>query len=137
MRGTRKLPNDTRLGSTLHFTIIARRETRIGESPAVAEVDGYVTANSYEDGQLSEVFVRVSKQHEALGPMMDEWAKAVSVALQHGTPIDVLLEKHVGTRFEPSGAVAGVDGITKCSSPLDLIVRWLLRKYGRMRNQGG
>ncbi len=117
-----KLPN-TREGITLHFAIIAKKEEE------VVEVDGYVTTGEYPDGRLGELFIRVSKELAALGPMMDAWATQFSISLQQGSELELLCSKEIGTRFEPSGAVKGVAGIARCTSPTDLICRWLLKKY--------
>jgi hypothetical protein len=114
----------TRPGVTQHFKIYTR-----GPGGEDLTVDGYVTTGEYADGRLGEVFVKIGKpgSHEA---MYDQWAIAVSLGLQYGVPMRVLLDKHVNTQFEPRGAVQGVAGIKRCSSPLDLICKWLIQKYG-------
>ena len=122
-----RLP-DTRLGLTLHFAIFAKASD--AENAEVVEVDGYVTTGVYENGELGEFFIRVSKGMEALGSGTDAWAKAASIGLQFGVPLGLLCSKEIGTRFEPSGAVVGVEGIKRCTSPHDLIARWLLQTYG-------
>lgn len=122
-----KLPK-TRDGLTLHFTIFAKASD--AEGAPIVEVDGYVTTGVYEDGRLGEFFIRVSKGMEALGPGTDAWAKAASIGLQFGVPLGLLCSKEIATRFEPSGAVVGVEGIKRCTSPTDLIARWLLQTYG-------
>lgn len=124
IRGMREKLSETREGLTLHFAI-----TTLAEDGTLAEVDGYVQTGVYEDGRLGELFLKVGKSGDAIA-VMDQWAISTSVALQYGAPIDVLLGKFVGTRFEPSGAVRGVEGILRCTSPLDLVARWLLVKYG-------
>lgn len=123
-----------RPGFTLHFTIISKLPARTeGEEERVVECNGYVTTGEYPDGRLGEVFICISKatkRLQAMGPMFDEWAKDFSKALQYGAPLDALCDGHIGTRFEPAGPVRGVAGITRCTSPTDLICRWLKAKYG-------
>lgn len=122
-----KLPG-TRNGVTQHFTIISRSR-RSDDADGVQETEGYIQTGEYEDGRLGEIFLKVGKAGSSEA-WHDEWAKCASIAFQHGVPVDVLLDKHVNTRFEPSGAVKGVAGIARCTSPLDLICRWLVAKYG-------
>lgn len=119
-RGVReRIKEATRPGVTQHFTIIT----------LAGEVDGYITTGEYANGQLGEVFVKIGKPggEEA---MFDQWAIAVSVALQYGAPVKELLGKFAYTKFQPAGAVRGVAGIKRCDSPLDLICRYLIDKYG-------
>lgn len=123
-----KLPK-TRHGLTLHFTIFAKESD--DEDAPVVELDGYVTTGVYEeDGRLGEFFVRVAKELAAMGPSLDAWAKAFSCGLQHGVPFELLCGMEIGTRFPPAGAVKGVEGILRCTSPTDLISRWLWKQYG-------
>jgi ribonucleoside-diphosphate reductase alpha chain len=119
-----RLPDD-REGVTLRFRIISNAIDGSG----LYETKGYVQSGVYPDGKLGEIFVKTGKPGgtEAL---LDQWAVSTSVALQYGAPVDELLRKFVGTQFEPSGAVTGVEGIKRCTSPLDLVARYLLMKYG-------
>lgn len=123
----KKLAHTRTEGITLHFVITTRREVP-GGVPLLDEVDGYVTTGLYEDGRLGEIFIRIGKpgSSEAL---FDHWAIAFSVALQHGASVDELCAKFIGTRFEPSGAT-NLREIPRCTSPVDLICRWLRLKYG-------
>jgi ribonucleoside-diphosphate reductase alpha chain len=118
-----KLPKE-RNGITLHFVIHTLQDDK------VVEVDGYIQTGEYESGSLGEVFVKCGKQG---GPqaLLDSWGLSTSFAIQYGAPIEELLGKFVASHFEPSGAVTGVEGIKRCSSPLDLVSRWLLSKYGK------
>lgn len=117
-----RIGEQTRPGVTLHFTIT---------DSAGRETDGYLTTGEYADGRLGEVFVKTGKAGSSAA-MLDQWAIGVSMAIQYGAPLSVLLGKHVGTLFEPAGAVEGVEGIRRCTSPLDLICRYLLRRYGEV-----
>jgi ribonucleoside-diphosphate reductase alpha chain len=114
-----------REGEILRFRIISNAVDGSG----LYETKGYIQSGVYPDGRLGEVFVKVGRPG-ASEALMDQWAISTSVALQHGAPVDELLRKFVGTQFEPSGAVVGVDGIKRCTSPLDLVSRYLLSKYG-------
>jgi ribonucleoside-diphosphate reductase alpha chain len=118
----KRLP-ETRSGTTLKFKIVAK-----DGDDATKEVKGYIQTGEYEDGTLGEIFVKIGKAGSSEA-VFDEWATAASIALQYGAPVSVILGKHAYTQFEPSGAVIGVPGITRCTSPLDLIARFLISKY--------
>lgn len=108
--GSRKKLPKTREGKTHSF--------RVGD------VEGYLTANVHPDGTLGEIFVRMSKQGSFVGGIVDSFAINFSMALQSGTPLDSLVDKFKGTRFEPSG-FTGDTRIPIATSILDYIVRWL------------
>ena len=116
---------DTREGVTQKFKIIARAEDGSG----VYEVKGYVQSGLYADGRLGEVFIKIGKPGSSEA-VYDAWATSTSIALQRGATVDELMQKFLNTRFEPSGAVVDVAGIKRCTSPLDLVARWILAKYG-------
>jgi len=127
-----KLPIE-RPGVTLHFTITARAPEHMqveGQPPKLIDVDGYVRTGVYADGRLGEFFITVGKGAEEFGPAIDRWAEACSIAIQYGAPVDAVLKKSLATRSWPDGPVTGVKSVAKCSSPHDLIARWLLAKYG-------
>lgn len=124
-RGMRKRLEETRIGVTQKFTVIAKDDD--GE---IYEVEGYVQSGLYPDGKLGELFVKIGKAGSS-ETLLDQWAVAVSTALQYGAPVDAFLKKFDNTRFEPSGGVKGVAGITRCTSLVDLIARWALSKYGQ------
>lgn len=126
-----RLPAD-RSGVTQKFTIITRRP----DDDGVVEVDLYLTANTYPDdyanaarrGQLGEVLIRIGKAGHTEA-IYGEWAKTMSHSLQCGVPVDDLFRKHVGTRFDPHGATTH-PMFKRCTSPLDLVSRWILSRYG-------
>jgi hypothetical protein len=53
--------------------------------------------------RLGEVFIKIAKEGSTLSGMCDALATTISVALQHGVPWDVLRDKYMYARFEPSG----------------------------------
>jgi ribonucleoside-diphosphate reductase alpha chain len=116
---------DTREGVTQKFKIIARAEDGSG----VYEVKGFIQSGLHADGRLGEIFIKIGKPGSSES-VYDAWATSTSIALQRGATVDELMQKFLNTRFEPSGAVMDVAGIKRCSSPLDLVARWILKKYG-------
>jgi ribonucleoside-diphosphate reductase alpha chain len=95
---------------------------------AVGGHEGYVTVGLYEDGQPGEIFVRMAKEGSVIAGLMDSFATAVSLALQHGVPLSVLCEKMKGTRFEPSGFTGNPD-IPIATSIMDYLFRWLSLRF--------
>jgi ribonucleoside-diphosphate reductase alpha chain len=86
--------------------------------------EGYVTVGMYEDGRPGEVFIKMSKEGSTLSGVMDGLALTLSMGLQYGVPLKVLVDKLVNTRFEPSGITANPN-IRFVSSVLDYLARWL------------
>jgi ribonucleoside-diphosphate reductase alpha chain len=86
--------------------------------------DGYITVGLYEDGQPGEIFIRMAKEGSVIAGLMDSFATAISLALQHGVPLPVLCDKFKGTRFEPSGFTGNPD-IPIATSIMDYLFRWL------------
>ena len=78
----------------------------------------------YEDGDLAEIFIRISKQGSTLAGLLDAFAIAISIALQHGVPLKVLARKFVYGRFEPAGFTDNPD-IQIATSITDYIFRYL------------
>jgi ribonucleoside-diphosphate reductase alpha chain len=86
--------------------------------------EGYVTVGMYEDNRPGEVFIKMSKEGSTLSGVMDGLALTLSIGLQYGVPLKVLVDKLVNTRFEPSGITANAN-IRFATSVLDYLARWL------------
>jgi ribonucleoside-diphosphate reductase alpha chain len=95
---------------------------------AVGGHEGYITVGLYEDGQPGEIFVRMAKEGSVIAGLMDSFATAVSLALQHGVPLSILCDKFKGTRFEPSGFTGNPD-IPIATSIMDYLFRWLTLRF--------
>src|SRR6185437_11892518 len=52
--------------------------------------EGYVTVGLYPNGQPGEIFVRMAKEGSTISGLMDSFATAASLCLQHGVPLKVL-----------------------------------------------
>jgi ribonucleoside-diphosphate reductase alpha chain len=59
---------------------------------------------------------------------MDSFATMTSLALQHGVPLDLLVNKFTHTRFEPSGFTKNPE-IPMAKSIMDYIFKWLAIKF--------
>ena len=90
--------------------------------------EGYLTVGMYEDQSPGEIFVRMAKEGSVIAGLMDSFATAISLALQHGVPLHVLIEKFKGTRFEPAG-FTGNQEIPIATSIMDYLFRWLAIRF--------
>jgi ribonucleoside-diphosphate reductase alpha chain len=90
----------------------------------VGDAEGYVTAGSYPDNGLGEIFLKVSKQGSTLSGIMDAFSIAVSVGLQYGVPLEDYASKFINMKFEPSGMTNDPD-IRFASSIVDYVFRRL------------
>ena len=70
---------------------------------AVGGAEGYLTAGTYDDGRLGELFLKFGKQGSTLAGVMDAFSIVTSVALQYGVPLETFVEKFTNMRFEPAG----------------------------------
>ncbi len=91
---------------------------------AIAGHEGYITVGLYKDGTPGEVFIRMAKEGSTVAGLMDSFALAVSLAMQHGVPLRLLCDKFQHTRFEPAG-FTGNPEIPIAKSMMDYIFRWL------------
>jgi ribonucleoside-diphosphate reductase alpha chain len=91
---------------------------------SVAGAEGYMTAGSYPDDGLGEVFLKLGKQGSTLAGVMDAFSMAISVGLQYGIPLDSYVAKFTNMRFEPAGLTDDPD-IRLASSVMDYIFRRL------------
>jgi ribonucleoside-diphosphate reductase alpha chain len=91
---------------------------------SVAGAEGYMTASSYPDDGVGEVFLKLGKQGSTLAGVMDAFSMAISVGLQYGIPLDSYVAKFTNMRFEPAGLTDDPD-IRIASSVMDYIFRRL------------
>jgi ribonucleoside-diphosphate reductase alpha chain len=96
----------------------------ITTSFTVGGAEGYMTANSYPDDGLGEVFLKMSKQGSTLAGMMDAFSIAVSVGMQYGVPLETYVSKFTNMRFEPAGLTDDPD-VRLAQSIVDYIFRRL------------
>jgi len=83
-----------------------------------------MTASSYPDDGLGEIFLKMSKQGSTLAGVMDAFSIAISIGLQYGVPLETYVSKFTNMRFEPAGMTDDPD-IRIASSMLDYIFRRL------------
>jgi ribonucleoside-diphosphate reductase alpha chain len=91
---------------------------------SVGGAEGYLTASSYPDDGLGEVFLKMSKQGSTLAGVMDAFSVAISIGLQYGVPLETYVSKFTNMRFEPAGLTDDPD-IRMAASVMDYIFRRL------------
>ncbi|MDQ2663506.1 MAG: adenosylcobalamin-dependent ribonucleoside-diphosphate reductase [Candidatus Eremiobacteraeota bacterium] len=89
----------------------------------------YLRTGEYEGGQIGEIFIDMHKEGAAFRSLMNNFAIAISLGLQHGVPLEEFVEAFTFTRFEPNGPVVGHDNIKMATSILDYIFRELAVSY--------
>jgi len=94
----------------------------------VGNQEGYITVGLFEDGAPGEIFISIAKEGSTLSGLMDALALSVSISLQYGVPLKVLVSKFIHSRFEPSGWTDNPQ-IQIAKSIVDYIFRWLALKF--------
>jgi ribonucleoside-diphosphate reductase alpha chain len=90
--------------------------------------EGYIIVGLYTNGEPGEIFIKMAKEGSTVSGLMDSFALAVSISLQHGVPLKLFCEKFAHTRFEPSGWSSNPD-IGFAKSIMDYIFRWLQMRF--------
>ncbi len=90
--------------------------------------EGYITVGKYEDGTPGEIFITMAKEGSTISGLMDSFATMTSLSLQHGVPLQLLVDKFTHTRFEPSGFTKNRE-IPMAKSIMDYIFKWLAIKF--------
>lgn len=89
----------------------------------------FLSTGEYADGRLGEIFVALHKEGPAFRGLMDAFAIAVSLGLQHGVRLEEFVEAFTFTRFGPAGAVEGDPAVLQATSMVDYVFRNLAANY--------
>ena len=89
----------------------------------------YLHTGEFEDSRLGEIFISMSKDGAAFRSLMNCFAIAVSIGLQHGVPLDAYVDSFLFTKFEPNGIVTGNDRVRMATSIIDYVFRELAVSY--------
>ena len=87
-----------------------------------------MTAGSYPDDGLGEVFLKLGKQGSTLAGVMDAFSMAISISLQYGVPLETYVSKFTNMKFEPAGLTDDPD-VRMSQSIMDYIFRRLALDY--------
>ncbi|GAA1181107.1 vitamin B12-dependent ribonucleotide reductase [Ornithinimicrobium humiphilum] len=107
---------------------LPKRRTSQTTSFAVGGAEGYLTAGTYDSGELGEIFLKFGKQGSTLAGVMDAFSIAVSIGLQYGVPLETFVEKFTNLRFEPAGLTDDPD-VRMAQSIMDYVFRRLALDY--------
>ena len=113
---------------TVHRRRLPDERQAVTHKFSIGGQKGYMTVGLYQDGRPGELFVTMSKEGSTISGFMDGFATAVSLALQYGVPLSVLVDKFSHARFEPSG-FTGNPQIPMAKSITDYIFRWMGLKF--------
>lgn len=121
---TRERLPDTRKSITHTFRITGEK------GPAFKMI---ITVGLYLDGRPGEIFLTCDKEGSEARGAWQAAATTLSLALQHGTPLESLANKLAFMRHSPSGFTNNPD-IPIAKSPSDYIGRWLLLTFCKTNN---
>lgn len=127
-------PRPARAPAQAHAAPPGRRDlpARHTSSTKKASVGGhrvFLRTGEYEDGALGEIGIALPKEGPAFRGLMDAFATAVSLGLQHGVKLEEFVDAFILTRFGPAGAVEGDPAVTRATSVLDYVFRALAAHY--------
>ena len=93
--------------------------------------EGYINVGLYPDGRPGELFITMAKEGSTIGGLMDAFGTAISLSLQYGVPLEVLVSKFSHQRFEPLGLTSNPK-IPRATSIVDYIFRFLGQTFSDM-----
>ena len=111
----RKKLNNFRQGETVEVTING--------------VHFALTTNEFPNGMPGEIFITLKKHGSDLQTLINCFAMSVSLNLQYGAPLKMIIEKFQDVDFNPKGEVKGHPSIVEASSIIDFIFSHLQEKY--------
>jgi ribonucleoside-diphosphate reductase alpha chain len=112
-----------------HRRRLPDRRSGYTQKASVGSQKIYLRTGEYRDGTLGEIFIDVHKEGAAFRSLMNSFAIAISLGLQHGVPLEEFVDAFTFTRFEPSGGVSGHNAIKFATSLIDYIFRELALTY--------
>ena len=112
-----------------HRRRLPDRRTGYTQKAKIGGQTVYIRTGEYENGQLGEIFIDMHKEGAAFRSLLNAFAIAISLGLQHGVPLEEFVDAFVFTRFEPSGVVTGNAKIKWSTSVIDYIFRELAVSY--------
>jgi len=124
----RPVPVQVPAGAARRRDLPARR-AGYTQKAAVGGHKLFVRTGEYDDGTLGEVVIALHKEGPAFRGLMDNFALAVSLGLQHGVPLERFVEAFIFTRFGPAGVVEGDPAVKAATSLLDYTFRHLAVNY--------
>ena len=89
----------------------------------------YLNVGEYEDGRPGELFIDVAKQGTFLRGVMGALARTISIALQCGADVTMVIHSLRESNYPPNGQVTGSDAVKNCQSVTDWVAAELEARY--------
>lgn len=105
------------------------RHTGLTQKTAIGGHRLFLRTGEFDDGSLGELTITLPKESAAFRGLMDCFAQAVSIGLQHGVELEKFIDAFAHTQFGPAGLVEGDPAIGQASSLLDYVFRTLSVNY--------
>jgi hypothetical protein len=109
--------------------VLPARRTGYTQKVAVGGHKLFLSTGEYANGRLGEIFIALHKEGSAFRGLMDAFAIAVSLGLQHGVALEDFVEAFTFTRFGAAGAVEGDPAVLQATSMVDYVFRNLAVNY--------
>jgi ribonucleoside-diphosphate reductase alpha chain len=109
--------------------ILPARRSGYTQKASVGGHKLFLSTGEYGNGKLGEIFIALHKEGSAFRGLMDSFAIAVSIGLQHGVNLEDYVEAFTFTRFGPAGAVEGDPAVLAATSMIDYVFRNLAVNY--------
>jgi ribonucleoside-diphosphate reductase alpha chain len=132
------LHQDDRLIKYMH-SILAKKKLP-DDRPAmnhkftVDQIKGYLNLGMFENGELGEVFIKMSKEGSTLSGLLDCLGTLTSISLQRGVPLKDIVEKMCYQQFNPSGFTSNPQ-IRTATSIVDYIFKYIGMKFLKKEDQ--
>lgn len=107
---------------------VPREAEVVGVHFTVAQTSGYIHARLFEDGRPGAIFIDVGQAGSTLRGFINALAITMSVSLQHGTPLDIIVSKLANMQFEPYG-ITDDPQIRQARSLVDYFVKWMAAEF--------
>lgn len=117
-----------------HHTPLPDERPSLTQKISIGDLNAYVTVGMYPDGRPGEIFIKCDKEGSTVKGMLQSFAIAISLGLQHGIPLEVFSEKFKHMRFEPDGFTGDRD-ISYAASVVDYIFKWMEMKFPPLEDQ--
>jgi hypothetical protein len=121
------IPQPARSGAKREM--LPARRTGYTQKASVGGHKLFLSTGEYANGRLGEIFIALHKEGPAFRGLMDAFAIAVSLGLQHGVNLEDYVEAFTFTRFGPAGLVEGDPAVLQATSMIDYVFRNLAGNY--------
>jgi ribonucleoside-diphosphate reductase alpha chain len=105
------------------------RQTGLAQKASVGGHRVFLRTGEFDDGSLADLTIALPKENAAFRGLMECFASAVSIGLQHGVKLETFVDAFALTEFGPAGLVENDPAIAHATSVLDYVFRTLSVNY--------